>query len=94
MVDCEELTGPCILSSSQEAIVYKPICQLLNRSMIRVAIEPLNESDLRDLTNNISATQKIFPDLHYAKEDTDELYVLGTGEIFLDTVLHDIRNCY
>ena len=30
----------------------------------------------------------------YAKEDTDELYLIGTGEIFLDTVLHDIRNCY
>lgn len=63
-------------------------------SVVKVAIEPFVPSDLPKLLEAIRKVNKSYPQLEFHVEESGEHVLIGTGELYIDAVLHDIRNLY
>lgn len=63
-------------------------------SCIKVAIEPHIPSELPKMLDAIRKLNKSYPLLTTKVEESGEHILTGTGETYLDCVLHDLRNMY
>jgi U5 small nuclear ribonucleoprotein component len=59
-----------------------------------VAIEPVNPSELPKMLDGLRKINKSYPIVTTKVEESGEHIVLGTGELYLDCVLHDLRRMY
>lgn len=85
------------LSSSLEGkLGVWPLKKLQNlaTSIVRLAIEPLNASELPQLIEGLRCVSKSYPSCETKVEENGEHYILGTGELFLDCVMRDLRELY
>lgn len=62
--------------------------------MMKLATEPLNPSELPKMLEGLRKLNKAYPLLATKVEESGEHVVLGTGELFLDCVMHDLRHVY
>lgn len=62
--------------------------------VIKVAIEPLVPSELPKMLEGIRKVNKSYPQLITKVEDSGEHILIGTGELYMDCVLHDLRKMY
>ena len=58
---------------------------------LRLAIEPLKPVELPKVVAGLRAVQKSFPACRAVVEESGEHVVLGTGELYMDCVMHDLR---
>ncbi len=63
-------------------------------SVVKVAVEPINPSELPKMLEGLRKVNKSYPLLTTKVEESGEHVILGTGELFLDCVLHDLRRMY
>lgn len=63
-------------------------------STIKVACEPLNPSELPKMLEGLRKINKIYPMVTTKVEESGEHLIIGSGEIYLDQILHDLRNLY
>mgnify|MGYP000892793669 CR=1 FL=1 len=63
-------------------------------STIKIAIEPIIPSELPKMLEGIRKVNKSYPLLTTKVEQSGEHVLLGTGELFMDCVLHDLRKMY
>jgi len=63
-------------------------------SIVKLALEPYNPSDLPQMLEGLSKCCKSYPLLKSYVEESGEHILLGTGELYLDCVLHDLRNLF
>lgn len=59
-----------------------------------VLVEPVNPSELPKMLDGLRKVNKSYPLLSTRVEESGEHIVLGTGELYLDCVMHDLRNMY
>jgi len=59
-----------------------------------VACEPLNPSDLPKMLEGLRKIGKSYPMVQTKVEESGEHVVMGTGELYLDSVFHDLRKLY
>lgn len=57
-------------------------------------VEPVNPSELPKMLDGLRKVNKSYPLLGTRVEESGEHIILGTGELFLDCVMHDIRKMY
>lgn len=62
--------------------------------LMKIAIEPLNEGKLQEMIDSISYAQLCYPSLSVKVEANKEHTLLGTGQMYLDCVMNDIRNSF
>ncbi len=62
--------------------------------MIKIAVEPVNPSELPKMLDGLRKANKSYPLLNTKVEESGEHVVLGTGELYLDCVMHDLRRMY
>lgn len=62
--------------------------------MIFVLVEPVNPSELPKMLDGLRKVNKSYPLLNTRVEESGEHVVLGTGELYLDCVMHDLRKMY
>lgn len=62
--------------------------------MIKIATEPLNPSDLPKMVDALRSINKSYPLAVTKVEESGEHTVMGTGEIYLDSVMRDLRTLY
>lgn len=62
--------------------------------MIKVAIEPLIPSELPKMLEGLRKVSKSYPLLVTKVEESGEHILIGTGELYMDCVLHDLRRMY
>lgn len=62
--------------------------------VVKIAVEPLNPSELPKLINGLRKVNKTYPILITKVEDSGERIILGTGEMYLDCVMHDLRQLF
>eukprot|EP00300_Choanocystis_sp_HF-7_P023742 c2471_g1_i1.p1 GENE.c2471_g1_i1~~c2471_g1_i1.p1 ORF type:complete len:1004 (-),score=197.96 c2471_g1_i1:134-3118(-) len=62
--------------------------------IVKVAIEPLNPSELPKMLDGLRRLAKTYPLLAAKVEESGEHVLLGTGELYLDCALHDLRKLY
>lgn len=59
-----------------------------------VSVEPVNPSELPKMLDGLRKVNKSYPLLNTKVEESGEHVVLGTGELYLDCVMHDLRKMY
>ncbi|EFA79966.1 U5 small nuclear ribonucleoprotein subunit [Heterostelium album PN500] len=75
------------------AHIFRPL-QFNTKSVCKVAIEPLNPSELPKMLEGLRKINKSYPLAITRAEESGEHIILGTGELYLDCILHDLRTMY
>jgi U5 small nuclear ribonucleoprotein component len=73
--------------------IFKPLTAN-NRALFKVAIEPVTPSELPKMLDGLRKISKTYPFLSTKVEDSGEHTVLGTGELYMDCALYDLRRLY
>lgn len=81
------------LPDEEEAYIFKPVAHFFE-SVFKVAVEPINPSELPKMLNGLRHINKSYPLITTKVEESGEHVVLGTGELYMDCVLHDLRKLY
>ncbi|PKX90898.1 116 kDa U5 small nuclear ribonucleoprotein component [Aspergillus novofumigatus IBT 16806] len=84
---------PLRLEDDEEAYIFRPI-RHMTESVFKVAVEPVNPSELPKMLDGLRKINKSYPLISTKVEESGEHVVLGTGELYMDCVLHDLRRLY
>ncbi|TIC27938.1 P-loop containing nucleoside triphosphate hydrolase protein [Wallemia mellicola] len=77
----------------EDLYIFRPINHI-SESILKVAVEPLNPPELPRLLDGLRKVNKSYPLLTTKVEESGEHIILGTGELYLDSVLHDLRTLF
>lgn len=81
------------LPDNEDAYIFRPIRHFFE-SVFKVAVEPINPSELPKMLDGLRKINKSYPLITTKVEESGEHVVLGTGELYMDCVLHDLRKLY
>lgn len=81
------------LAGDEELYIFRPL-KFNTQSVIKIAVEPVNPSELPKMLDGLRKVNKSYPLLNTRVEESGEHVILGTGELFLDCVMHDLRKLY
>ncbi|KAK8207586.1 hypothetical protein M8818_004239 [Zalaria obscura] len=81
------------LPDNEDAYIFRPV-QHFFESVFKVAVEPINPSELPKMLDGLRKINKSYPLITTKVEESGEHVVLGTGELYMDCVLHDLRRLY
>jgi len=81
------------LLEDEDAYIFRPIRHFFE-SVFKVAVEPINPSELPKMLDGLRKVNKSFPLVTTKVEESGEHIILGTGELYMDSVLHDLRRLY
>ena len=73
-----------------ETHIFRPITHM-TRSVVKVAIEPLRPAELPKMLEGLRKINKSYALVATRVEESGEHTLLGTGELYLDCVLKDLR---
>eukprot|EP01112_Ceratiomyxa_fruticulosa_P017874 TRINITY_DN5640_c0_g2_i1.p1 TRINITY_DN5640_c0_g2~~TRINITY_DN5640_c0_g2_i1.p1 ORF type:complete len:984 (-),score=223.83 TRINITY_DN5640_c0_g2_i1:93-3044(-) len=80
-------------SDEFETYIYRPL-RFDTSSVVKIAVEPINPSELPKMLEGLRKINKSYPLAITKVEESGEHIVLGTGELYLDCILHDLRKMY
>ena len=78
---------------TEDAHIFAPL-RFNTLSVVKIATEPLNPSELPKLVAGLRMIGKSYPLAVTKVEESGEHTILGTGEVFLDSVMRDLRELY
>ncbi|KAM6399367.1 116 kDa U5 small nuclear ribonucleoprotein component-like [Rhynochetos jubatus] len=78
---------------NEEAQIFRPL-KFNTTSVIKIAVEPVNPSELPKMLDGLRKVNKSYPSLTTKVEESGEHVILGTRELYLDCVMHDLRKMY
>lgn len=81
------------MPDNEDVYIFKPIRHFFE-SVFKVAVEPINPSELPKMLDGLRKISKSYPLVTTKVEESGEHIVLGTGELYMDCVLHDLRKLY
>ncbi|KDN64558.1 putative elongation factor Tu GTP binding domain-containing protein [Colletotrichum sublineola] len=84
---------PPKFEDDEDPYIFKPVTHF-TESVLKVAVEPINPSELPKMLDGLRKIQKSYPLITTKVEESGEHIVLGTGELYMDCVLHDLRRLY
>ena len=61
---------------------------------MKLAVEPLNPAELPKMVEGLRRISKSYPMSTTRVEESGEHVLFGTGELYLDCVMHDLRTVY
>ncbi|KAH0591285.1 hypothetical protein H2248_001374 [Termitomyces sp. 'cryptogamus'] len=73
--------------------IFRPI-KHMTQSVLKVAIEPIAPSELPKMLSGLRSVNKSYPLLATKVEESGEHVIIGTGELYLDCVMHDLRKLF
>lgn len=77
----------------EELYTVAPLSHI-TESVLKVSVEPLVPSELPKMLEGLRKINKSYPLAVTKVEESGEHTILGTGELYLDCVLHDMRKLY
>lgn len=88
-------TGTIVDSSidSDELYIIAPLSHM-TQSVLKVSVEPLVPSELPKMLEGLRKVNKSYPLAVTKVEESGEHVILGTGELYLDCLLHDLRKLF
>ncbi|XXH03104.1 hypothetical protein Hte_009495 [Hypoxylon texense] len=84
---------PPTFEDDEEAYIFKPVTHF-TEAVLKVAVEPINPSELPKMLDGLRKINKSYPLITTKVEESGEHIILGTGELYMDCVLHDLRRQY
>ncbi|KAK2358016.1 hypothetical protein P8452_77213 [Trifolium repens] len=83
----------CNMDSGEDVYIFRPL--LFNTlSVVKTATEPLNPSELPKMVEGLRKISKSYPLAVTKVEESGEHTILGTGELYLDSIMKDLRELY
>ncbi|KAL0951768.1 hypothetical protein HGRIS_008440 [Hohenbuehelia grisea] len=73
--------------------IFRPI-RHMTESVLKIAIEPIAPSELPKMLSGLRSINKSYPLVTTKVEESGEHVVIGTGELYLDCVMHDLRRLF
>ena len=73
--------------------IFRPL-KFNETSYVKLAIEPFIPSELPKMLDGLRMVSKSYPLLKVKVEESGEHLMIGTGELFMESVLHDLRKMY
>jgi U5 small nuclear ribonucleoprotein component len=62
--------------------------------VVKLAVEPLNPAELPKMVEGLRRISKAYPSSATKVEESGEHVIFGTGELYLDCIMHDLRRMY
>jgi len=66
----------------------------MTESVLKIAIEPIAPSELPKMLSGLRSINKSYPLVATKVEESGEHVLIGTGELYLDCVMHDLRRLF
>ena len=82
-----------LTSSEEDLHIFAPL-KHITQSVLKIAVEPVQPSELPKMLDGLRKVNKTYPLVETRVEESGEHVLLGTGEIYLDCVLHDLRRMF
>lgn len=83
----------CNVDYDEDVYIFRPL--LFNTlSVVKTATEPLNPSELPKMVEGLRKISKSYPLAVTKVEESGEHTILGTGELYLDSIMKDLRELY
>lgn len=73
--------------------VFRPL-RHMTQAVLKIAIEPIAPSELPKMLSGLRSVNKSYPLLTTKAEESGEHVIIGTGELYLDCVMHDLRRLF
>ncbi|XP_030952149.1 110 kDa U5 small nuclear ribonucleoprotein component CLO-like [Quercus lobata] len=73
--------------------IFRPL-QFNTLPVVKTATEPLNPSELPKMVEGLRKISKSYPLAITKVEESGEHTILGTGELYLDSIMKDLRELY
>lgn len=84
-----------VLSDNIQGDLYTFVpLKYIGEPIFKVAVEPLNPSELPKMLDGLRKVSKSYAVLQTKVEESGEHVIMGTGELYMDCVMHDLRNMY
>ncbi|EFJ13644.1 hypothetical protein SELMODRAFT_231460 [Selaginella moellendorffii] len=83
----------CPEFTDEDVFIFRPL-KFNTLSVVKTATEPLNPSELPKMVEGLRKISKSYPLAITKVEESGEHTILGTGEIFLDSIMKDLRELY
>ncbi|CAB3403673.1 unnamed protein product [Caenorhabditis bovis] len=77
----------------EDVYIFRPL-KFNTRSVVKLAVEPINPSELPKMLDGLRKVNKSYPLLTTRVEESGEHVLLGTGELYMDCVMHDMRKVF
>lgn len=77
----------------EDVFIFRPL-EFNTVSVVKTATEPLNPSELPKMVEGLRKVNKSYPLAVTRVEESGEHTLLGTGELFLDSCLKDLRELF
>lgn len=81
------------LDYEDDLYIFRPL-KFNTKSVVKMAIEPINPSELPKMLDALRKVNKSYPLLTTRVEESGEHVLLGTGELYMDCVMHDMRKVF
>nr|WJH19484.1 Elongation factor Tu GTP-binding domain-containing protein 2 (EFTUD2) [Euglena gracilis] len=73
--------------------IFRPLA-FSTLAVVKVAVEPLHPSELPKMVDGLRRINKTYPLAVTKVEESGEHIIVGTGEIYMDSIMHDLRKMY
>lgn len=86
------VTGP----DDAEAEIFAPLRfpEAGHEPVVKLAVEPLNPAELPKMVDGLRGASKSYPMCRTKVEESGEHVVYGTGELYLDCLMYDLRHVF
>lgn len=81
------------INIDEDLHIFRPI-KHITQSVLKVAIEPIAPSELPKMLSGLRSINKSYPLVATKVEESGEHVLIGTGELYLDCVMHDLRRLF
>lgn len=79
--------------TEEDMYVFKPL-RLECKPVVKIATEPLNPGELPKMVEGLRMINRSYPALTTKVEESGEHTIFGTGELYLDSAMKDLRELY
>lgn len=77
----------------EELHIIAPLAHM-TQSVLKISVEPLVPSELPKMLEGLRKINKSYPLAVTKVEESGEHVILGTGELYLDCIMHDLRKLF
>ena len=79
----------------EDVYIMRPLpLQSAARAVVKIATEPLNPGELPKMVEGLRRLHRSYPALSTKVEESGEHTIFGTGELYLDSAMKDLRELY
>lgn len=86
-------TATIVDVQAADPFIFKPLAFDTTATM-KLAVEPFHPSELPKMVEALRRINKSYPLVTTKVEESGEHVLFGTGELYLDCVMHDLRHLY